>query len=157
MTSPTSTQIVDLSQPGAKLPTFEYGGEILRLPVTPPQAPIHLDATPPEIGRVWFTGMAMQDATNATRWIASLDEEIVDAVRLGKLGLRLAAFVSDSVSNAVASKRGKLVEDAIRGQLGGVPRIAVITARSSAYHGDVHVTLDPGDLSTALTAGRSSP
>lgn len=98
--------------------------------------------------------MAMQDPGNATRWIASLDDEIVNSVRLGKLGLRLVAFPSEAVSEATAAERGKRVEDAIRAQLGGSPRIAIVTARSPAYHGDVHVTLDPGDLSTILTPAR---
>ena len=60
----------------------------------------------PEVGRVWFIGMAMHGPGNATRWIGSLAGEIVDSVRFGKLGLRLGAFASEAVSEATAAERG---------------------------------------------------
>lgn len=43
---------IDLTQSGSTPPRFEYGGEILRLPATPPRAPIPIDAALPEVGRV---------------------------------------------------------------------------------------------------------
>jgi len=142
--------IIDLTKPGADLPKADFGGEILRLSIVPPAKPIVAEDLLPEVGRVWFTDMRMQDPGNATRWTGWIDESWVRGVKDGKLGLRLVAFTSATVPSATATARAKIVEDEIRGQLGAGPRIAIVTAASEGYHGDVHVTLDPADLAAAL-------
>jgi hypothetical protein len=137
------------------MPDLDFGGEVLRVPRSPQSAAAAAeeeDQGPPvQVGMVWFDGTTMQDANNATRWIDEMPDDVLAAVRAGRLRVRLVGQMGPNVDDPFARARAQVVKDAIAPRLGPALRVEIDVSRPRGYHGDVEVALDADDVGTLLT------
>jgi len=104
-----------------------------------------------QVGMVWFDGTTMQDANNATRWIDEMPDDVLAALRVGHMRVRLVAQMGGNVDDSFARERAQVVKDAIAPKLGPALRVEVEVSRPRGYHGDVEVALDADDVGALLT------